>query len=315
MNPFGIQAIGVHAPAEGLDSFALGAAFDASPDFIEQKLGFRSLRRKAAGEECSDLCVRAYQDLLARAAGDLAAIDCVAVVTQNPDGGGIPHASAVVHRKLDLNRSVACFDISLGCTGYVHGLSILCGFLRENDFRAGLLFTSDPYSRIINPVDRDTVLLFGDAATCTYVSCQPRYRPGKTTYLTDGRWAEAIQVPDRAGYLQMNGNQVFRFVAKDVTAQIRHCLAANACTEDDIDLFLVHQGSKYIVDTLAAALKVPQERMPFAAGQLGNTVSSSLPWLLADQLETPKPAKRILLSGFGVGLASATTVLFRMQED
>jgi len=315
MSTFGIQDIGRYVPEDGLDSFQLGAGFEASPEFIEEKLGFRTLRRKKSGEECSDLCIRAYEDLASRDAFDLSSVDCVVVVTQNPDGGGIPHSSAWVHRKLGLAPAVACFDVSLACSGYVHGLSIITGFLRENGLNTGLLFTSDPYSCIIDPNDRDTVLLFADAASCTIVSPNWRYRAGKTCYLTDGRMAEAAQVKERSGTLRMNGHQVFRFVARQVLDQIRQCLQSNGCTIEDIDLFLVHQGSKYIVDTLAASLKVPSHKIPFGAGEIGNTISTSLPLLLTDPLRAPPGPRTILLAGFGAGLASATTVLYRRGEN
>ena len=220
-----------------------------------------------------------------------------------------------MHRKLGLASTVACFDVSLACSGYVHGLSIISGFLRENSLNVGLLFTSDPYSRIIDPCDRDTVLLFADAATCTIVSPDWQYRVGKTCYLTDGSLAEAAQVKERAGCLRMNGHQVFRFVARQVLSQIRQCLQLNGCSIEDIDLFLVHQGSKYIVDTLAASLDLPSDRIPFGAGEIGNTISSSLPLLLTDQLRTPLGPRTILMAGFGAGLASATTVLHRRDEN
>ncbi len=315
MSTFGIQNIGRYVPDDGLDAFQIGADLDASAEFIESKLGFRTLRRKEPGEECSDLCVRAYEDLASREAIDASSIDCVVVVTQNPDGGGIPHSGAWVHRKLNLAPKVACFDVSLACSGYVYGLSIIRGFLRESGSNVGLLFTADPYSSIIDPRDRDTVLLFADAASCTIVSRDWRYRVGKTCYLTDGSLAEAAQLKERPGSLKMNGHQVFRFVARQVLDQIRQCLQLNGCTIEDIDLFLVHQGSKYIVDTLAASLKVPSDRIPFGAGEIGNTISSSLPLLLTDQLGTPPGAKTILMSGFGAGLASATTVLYRREEN
>ena len=114
----------------------------------------------------------------------------------------------------------------------------------------------------------------------------------------------------------MSGNQVFRYVAKNVPKQIRHCLSKNDCDLDSIDLFLLHQGSKYIVETLATHLGVDKARVPFTSGQIGNTVSSSIPLLLAPLLDrVDGPPSRMLLSGFGVGLAAATTVVFRKEGD
>jgi 3-oxoacyl-[acyl-carrier-protein] synthase III len=314
MMAWGIERIGAYVPEDSLDVCALGERLDANPQFVREKLGFASLRRKGSEEECSDLCVRAFNDLISNHKVDLSEVDCVVVVTQNADYGGIPHASAIVHQKLKLNASVACFDLSLGCSGYVQGLSVLSGFLAENGLRAGLLFTADPYSRVIDENDRDTVMLFGDAATCSLISRTPRYRMGKAAFLTDSQHSHAIRIPTRGGVLEMDGNLVFRFVAKQVPRQIRHCLQLNNCELDGIDTFLVHQGSKFIVDTLASSLCIPRNKIPFDASSVGNTVSSSLPLLLRKYVDCDVLPSPILLAGFGVGLSSAVNVLWSCQK-
>ncbi len=315
MSKLGIEAVGVYIPNEKMNCVELGESLDASPAFIASKLGFHELRRKEDQQTASDLCVRAFEDLHASREIDRSEIDCVVVVTQNPDGGGIPHVSAIVHQRLQLAENAACFDISLGCSGFVHGLAVIRAFMAASGFRQGLLFTADPYSRILDMNDRNTALLFGDAAACTLVSETPRLRVGKTCYATGSEFATAIQVEKRNGCLQMYGNKVFRYVARNVPKQIAQCLDENGCEPDGIDLFLLHQGSKYIVETLASNLGVAPNRVPFAAGAIGNTVSSSIPLMLAPLLNQPEgPPQTMLLSGFGVGLAAATTVVFRTED-
>jgi 3-oxoacyl-[acyl-carrier-protein] synthase-3 len=179
--------------------------------------------------------------------------------------------------------------------------------MQGNQMKCGLLFTADPYSKVINPNDRNTSLLFGDGATCTLISNSPRYTVGKTLHHTSGSMCHAIKVEKESRHLHMDGNQVFRFVAVNVPRQIEKCLHLNRCNLDEVDLLLVHQGSKYIVETLAKSLQISFKKMPFQAEKVGNTVSSSLPLMLADYLDCTY--KCILLSGFGVGLSSATTLL------
>src|SRR5262249_28319556 len=145
---------------------------------------------------------------------------------------------------------------------------------------SGLLFTADPYSEIVDPKDRDTALLFGDAATCTLLTHSPAFTVGRTVYHTDGRCADAIRVPHRGARLHMDGNQVFRFVVKAVPPLIQRCLELNRLRENEVDLYLVHQGSRYIVDTLREQLKITPERIPFAMEKTGNTISSTIPQLL-----------------------------------
>jgi len=315
MNEIGIEAVGVYIPNKRVNCVELGESLDASPAFIDSKLGFQELRRKDEQQSASDLCVLAFEDLNRQQEIDRSEIDCVVVVTQNPDGGGIPHVSAIVHNRLELPGYAACFDVSLGCSGFVHGLAEIRSFMAASGFRQGLLFTADPYSRIVDDNDRNTALLFGDAGACTLISETPRLRVGKTCYATGSEFATAIQVEERGACLQMYGNQVFRYVARNVPKQVARCLAENECELNGIDLFLLHQGSKYIVETLASNLDVDPSRIPFTAGGIGNTVSSSIPLMLAPLMNRPEgPPQTMLLSGFGVGLAAATTVVFRTED-
>ncbi|MCA9040489.1 MAG: ketoacyl-ACP synthase III [Planctomycetaceae bacterium] len=309
-NP-GIERIGTYLPAQRLSLAELGEKFDAKPDFVKRKIGFTELARKDETEECSDLCVKAFEQIADSLSFSFDELDCLVVVTQNPDSGAIPHAAALVHQKLNAPASASCFDISLGCTGYVHGLSILKGFMRENAFQHGLLFTCDPYSTIIDPDDRDTAMLFGDAATCTVLSPKSAYQLGKTDFATESKSAHAIQTDCWGGHLAMDGNLVFRSVSLTVPGLIKQNLARNETSLEELDLCLVHQGSKFIVDTVRSLLRQPEEKVPFLAGPYGNTVSSSIPLMLKDVLQQAPLPQRILLTGFGVGLSAASTVITR----
>lgn len=307
MAVIGIAAIGSYVPGNPISNLERAAAAGKSSEFIEDKIGFRQVARKAPDEDTSDLCVRAFQALTAKQALDPQRTDFLAVVTQNPDGHGLPHTSARVHAKLGLPQGIAAFDISLGCSGYVYGLGIAAAFMEANGLTQGLLFTADPYSKVIAPADYDTELLFGDAAAVTLLSGRPAYRLLRSRFGSDGSLGHSIQVRD--GRLSMLGSNVFKFTMTVVPEQIEACLKDNGLSKRDVDLYLLHQGSKFIVDNLGKKLGVSPEQAPFEAALLGNTVSSTLPLMLERRLETGP--RRILMSGFGVGLSWATTVLER----
>lgn len=103
----------------------------------------------------------------------------------------------------------------------------------------------------------------------------------------------------------MHGAQVFQYAATRVPIEIAETLRLNELRAEDVDAFLIHSGSRYIVETIARRCGLPLEKVPFPAEDIGNTVSSSLPLLL----EAQKPGTNLLLAGFGVGLSCATTVL------
>ncbi|MEJ2201262.1 MAG: ketoacyl-ACP synthase III [Desulfuromonadaceae bacterium] len=303
----GIEEIGYYIPGGRVSNYDRKEKFGIDDYFIEQKIGVRQISVKDADEDTSDLCVKAFADLCRKTAIDKDEIEAVVVVTQNPDNN-IPHVSAMLHGKLQLPHRCACFDISLGCSGFVYALSTFQSFMAANGMKKGLLFTADPYTKIVDPEDKNTTLLFGDAAAVTLVSEQPRFVSGKFTFGTMGNEYEKLIC--RNGVLYMNGRAVFNFAAKIVPEDIRQMLEKNGLTLDDVDRFLLHQGSKIIVNTIADKLQIPQEKAPYSSYDFGNTVSSTLPILLVDEFDSP--AKNIVICGFGVGLSWASGVLKRV---
>ncbi|HSI57156.1 MAG TPA: ketoacyl-ACP synthase III [Ideonella sp.] len=301
----GIRAVSAYRPETRLDNLAAAAGLDADPAFVADKIGLLHLSRKAADQDTSDLACAAARRLFAEHGLAPEAVECLVLVTQTPDHRGLPHTSAVVHHKLALPSHCAVFDISLGCSGYVHGLAVAKAFMQAQGFRNGLLLTADPYSKIVDPTDRDTALLFGDGASATWLSDDPVWQLGPCDFgIASGQHA-ALQVDD-AGRLAMNGRAVFNFAASQVPLSVARLLAKAGLTMADIDLALLHQGSRYIVESLAKRIGA-ENKAPFAATEYGNTVSSSVPMLLAEHV--PEAARRLLLCGFGVGLAWATCLL------
>lgn len=303
----GIRDIASHVPARRVSN--LDRSQDAGKDegFIRDKIGFEALARREPETETSDLCVAAYRELARRPGFDPAGVDCIVVCTQNPDAHGLPHVSAIVHGKLGLSTDVASFDISLGCSGYVYGLSVVTSFMQANGLRSGLLFTADPYSKILDPADWDTELLFGDAATVTWLSADSIYRCRPAAFGTDGSMRHSIAVPERGAPLTMLGSNVFKFSMTMVPDQVQRYLAREGLTMDDIDLVLLHQGSRFIVENLGRKLGLAPEKAPFEAGQTGNSVSSTIPLMLERRLALPP--RRVLLCGFGVGLSWTSMVI------
>lgn len=306
----GIQAIGTYIPAGRIDNRQRMAQFEVDEAFLLEKTGMLRLAVKAATEETSDLCCQAFVDLQKNSQLQSEEVECIVVCTQNPDGKGLPHTSAIVHGKLGLPDSCAAFDISLGCSGFVYGLSVIQGFMQANGFRKGVLFTSDPYSKVVDGQDKNTALLFGDGATATLISDTPVWRTGKFVFGTHGQDANSIQIEQASGKLAMNGRAVFSFSATMVPKNITAMLAANELAIADIECFALHQGSRYIVDTIKKKLGIEDAKVPFVAADYGNTVSSSIPLILSG---VDSGLSRIVIAGFGVGLSWASTVLFKVN--
>lgn len=304
----GITEIGVYIPELRESNYEQAAKFGVDESFIRTKIGVDFVSKKLDGEDTSTMCKKAFANLQNKCDFDVAEVDCIVVVTQNPDGSGLPHTSAIVHGKLGCGDSCAAFDISLGCSGYVYALSVVTSFMLQNDLRCGLLFTADPYSKILNSEDKNTCLLFGDAATVTLLTHTPRVYTRAFAFGTRGKDGDALHCVDKTLY--MNGRAVFNFSAVEVPIQIRSLLDKNHLSLQEIDLILLHQGSKSILDVIQRRLQVDDSKVPTNLREQGNTVSSSLPLLLRDCLHNEE-VRRIIISGFGVGLSWASGILER----
>lgn len=308
----GIQAIGSYLPTQRINNKDKLEQYHINESFLKEKSGMLRLAVKEADEETSDLCQQAFQHLQTKSMIQVDEIECIVVCTQNPDAYGLPQTSAIVHAKLGLADNCAAFDISLGCSGFVYGLSIIQGFMQANGFNKGILFTADPYSKIVDKQDKNTSLLFGDGATATLISDTPTWCSGKFLFGTHGKSNTAINVNKQNRQLTMNGRAVFTFCAQVIPENILQMLAANALTIDQVDCFALHQGSRYIVATIKKKLGISDNsKIPFVAADYGNTVSSSIPLLLSD---LDNKHQCIVIAGFGVGLSWASSVLFRHKN-
>jgi 3-oxoacyl-[acyl-carrier-protein] synthase-3 len=305
MNQIGIAEIGTYVPVEYFVNQDKQIIFDFDDDFLATKIGIQRVSKKGSNEETSDMCVRAFDALCKKKSIDIDTIDCIVVVTQNPDENGIPHTSSIVHAKIGLGKKCAAFDISLGCSGYVYALSIVRAFMSENGMKSGLLFTADPYSKIIDLNDKNTSLLFGDAATVTLLNESPVLRPLAFKFHTNG--SEGWNLKSENNILKMNGRAVYNFSAIEVPLQVKDLLDSNNLSTEDIDLFFMHQGSKFILDTLEKRLNIAG-KVPTNLENQGNTVSSSIPLLLEKHIHT-KRFDKIVISGFGVGLSWSSAIL------
>jgi 3-oxoacyl-[acyl-carrier-protein] synthase-3 len=303
----GIKDIAVYVPEQRASNRDLMERFEVDEAFIAQKIGVLHRPIRGVNEDTSDMALAALERLIAQQ--DLAReeIEALIVVTQNPDSN-IPHVSALVHGRAKLSSNCATFDISLGCSGYVYGISVLQTFLASNNLSQGVLITCDPYSKIIDPDDKNTALLFGDASTATLVGREPVFVCNKFTFGTQADFGSALVCND--GTLHMNGREIFNFAATTIPKDIEKLLAKANLRKEAVDCYIFHQGSRYILETLTKRIGLDRGKVRIDIEETGNTVSSSIPILLQREL-TNTSAKTIVLCGFGVGLSWASCVCER----
>ncbi len=274
--------------------------------FQKEKLGIIERRILAEDEKAIDLAIEACNNLFEKENIQKDEIDLLIYVTQNPEML-LPQNSSQVQEALGLNKSLCAFDVNLGCSGYVYALNIAKSLMLANNLQNALIITCDCYSKIIDISDKDTYSIFGDAATATYIN-NPNMI-GSSNFYTNGAGAKHLCKKNNEA-LYMNGRAIFNFMMTELQPSLEDCLEKNQLTIEQIDYFIFHQASKFLLETLTSKLGLDKNKVPIWSQYTANTVSSTIPLVLEGLLKTNSlENKTLLLSGFGVGLSSSTTIL------
>ncbi len=337
--PARVAAIATHLPAHVLTNEELAERFPGwSADKIADKTGILERRIAAPGETALDLGAEAALKLLDTGACRRDEIEFLIFCTQAGDHI-LPTSACILQERLGLPTSVGALDINLGCSGFVYGLSLAAGLIASGAARRVLLVTADTYSKYIHPRDKSVRTLFGDGAAATLVAAETtddRARIGPFVFGTDGRGADrliveaggfrlpasadtCVEVEDRSGnvrtrgHLFMDGAAVMAFTLREVPRAYRALLEKVGATPDEFDYVVLHQANKFMLDALQKKLELSDDKLPRRYEDIGNTVSSTIPFVLAGLFEQGRltARTRVMLIGFGVGLSwAAASITF-----
>ncbi len=299
---------------------------------LRRLVGLDRRRTAPPGITTLDLGEAAARDLLGTLGVAPGQVDALIFVTQTPDQPQ-PCNANLLHARLGLPKTTACFDVNQGCSGWVYGLWLAHLMTSAGGCSRVLLLAGDTISQLIHRRDRATLPLFGDACSATLVERDETAPPAWFALHSDGAGAAAIRVPSggsrspsvpgetlpevtdedgsvrTAAHLHMNGLEVFNFTLREEPAAVRELLAFAGKTIEETDAFVFHQANAFILQNLAKRLKLPAEKVPLGtAGRYGNQSSASIPAALCDELGKTLETKglRLLCSGFGVGLSWAS---------
>lgn len=310
-----------------------------NPDWMMQsiysKSGISARHIASENETATDLSFHAANTLIQSSQIDKVDIDFLILCTESPDYF-IPPSSCILQDRLGLPTSVATLDFNLGCSGFVYGLAIARGLIESGIANNIILCNSDTYSKFINKRDRTVKTLFGDGATATLIS-HTHEMTGliqEFNFGTDGKRFHNLIVPagafrlptspetmkeytDESGCtrsqnnLYMDGTSIFSFVISTIPGSIKSLLGKSNLTIQDIDWFVFHQASKFMIEHLVKKLGIDSQKNIMFLEEVGNTVSASIPMVLkeADKAGTLKKGDKVFLSGFGVGLSWANCIL------
>lgn len=334
-NNVGISALAACVPSRVIDNYKYDLDIFPEEDVkkVVDKIGVFE-RRFADDKTCSsDLCYAAAEKLIADNNVDRNEIDLLVFVSQTPDYR-MPATSILLQERLKLPMSTIAFDVNLGCSGFLYGLSIVYSFMEKQGLRKALLLDGETRSKVYSPKDRQAAFIFGDAGVAALIERDEKYGESHFSLNSDGSRGELIMIPgggyrnmssietlkervvDEYGNIRtdehgfMKGSDVFNFVIIEIPKDIKRLVAYSNTNIADMDFYVFHQANNFINSYIAKKMKLDTSKIPSTIHKYGNTSSVSVPLTIVSELKDKMEGKKnLMLSAFGVGMAWATAIV------
>ncbi len=270
---------------------------------VIETTGISKVFHVATNEDIISLATKASKKVLNKKKN----VDAIILVTQTPKYN-IPPNSFLLQKNLKIQNKCLVFDVNHGCSGYIYGLRIAESLLKSNEFKNILLITADNYSRYCKKLN--VRLLFSDCATATLLVKSKNN--SKYKFFSDGnnfnylsQETDNYSMDINNNSLHMDGKKLFNFSLNIVPDLINNLLKENNIKKKDLDFVLLHQASNIINTNIANRLELKKNKFLNNYKKYGNTVSSSLPLLMYENINKLR-RKKLVLCGFGVGLSAAS---------
>jgi 3-oxoacyl-[acyl-carrier-protein] synthase-3 len=292
-------------------------------DFIKH-VGVEQKRFSNGQYTSADLCFFAAKELLGKLDWSPDSVGALVLVTQTPDYL-LPASSVIIQKKLGLNRNIPCFDVNLGCSGWVYGLSVVASLMKTLQIKNALLLTGET-SIIAKFEDKATFPLMGDAGCATALEISNTAEPLYFDLNSDGAGSSAIIAPhsgakhyseslEKGHYkhsVTLNSEEVLKFCLQTMAPSITAFLNYAHAQPNEIDYFVLHQANKIINESVRKKLGLPTAKVPYSLKYFGNTSSASIPLTMVTQLQSVLVQKKLklLCSGFGVGFSWANLMVY-----
>lgn len=320
----GILGLGSYVPERVVTNRDLERLVDTTDEWIVERTGIRERRIAGEGETTSVMATRAAERALADAGVGAEEIDLIIVATVTPDML-FPSTACLVQANLKATRAAA-FDLTAVCSGFVYGLIIGDEFIKSGMYRKVLVIGAETLSRITDPADRNTVIVFADGAGAAVLGeTAPGYGIVGADMGADGTGgdllkvaaggsrqpASAATVAGRLHYIQMNGKEVFKFAVKIMGESVLKSLARANVAPADVSLLVPHQANIRIIQAAAKRLAMPMGKVYVNVDKYGNTSAASVPIALDEAVRDGrvKNGDVVALVGFGGGLTWASCVV------
>jgi 3-oxoacyl-[acyl-carrier-protein] synthase III len=304
-----IAGTGSFLPPTVVTNDELARRLDTSDAWIQERTGIRQRHIADKSQASSDLALEASRRALAAAGLAADRIDLIVVATSTPDYV-FPSTACLLQAKLGIKGSAA-FDLQAVCSGFVYGLATADSFIRAGRHKTALVVGSEVFSRILDWNDRGTCVLFGDGAGAVVLTAADAPGIHASILHADGSQAGILSVPGNvcgggivgSPFLQMQGNQVFKFAVRVLDEVARETVEAAGMRLEDVDWLIPHQANVRILEATAKKLGLPPERLVVTVDHHANTSAASIPLALDEYVRAGriKAGQRVLFEGVGGG--------------
>jgi 3-oxoacyl-[acyl-carrier-protein] synthase-3 len=318
-----VLATGSFAPEQVITNEDLQRSHGFDPEWVVQRTGIRERRHAPPEMATSDLAVGAARNVMTKAGVKPEDIDLLLVGTFTPDMS-CPSTACMVQNRLGITAPAV--DLQAACAGFMYALVTGMQYVATGSSELALVIGADCNSRILNPKDQRTYPLFGDGAGAVLLK-RGTSEQGLQAYMlgADGSGAPLLErpmggtrkpytcIPSDADlqYLHMDGRAVFKWAIHVVNDSTTSVLQHAGLSVNQLDLVVLHQANIRIINAAAEALAIAPEKLMINLDRYGNTSGGSIPLALDEAVTAGRVRRgdRVLLCGFGAGLAWGTAVL------
>ncbi len=320
-----VLGTGSYAPERLVTNADLEKTVATNSEWIVSRTGIKERRVAADHEATSDLAAAAARQALENAGVSAAEVDMIVVGTVTGDTP-TPSCAAYVQDLIGA-RNAFCFDVAAACAGSIYGLTIADQFIRSGMVRRALVIGAETLSRFVDWGNRETCVLFGDAAGAILLGATEEEGNGllAATLRTDGSMTGILGIfgggsrrpvsqemlADNGNKIKMRGREVYKVATRLLPEVVAETLAKAGLSASDVDHVICHQANQRIIESALDSLGVPREKCWINIDRYGNTSSASMPISLdeANRAGRLKRGEVIAMMAIGAGMTWGGAVL------
>ncbi|MCB0523902.1 MAG: ketoacyl-ACP synthase III [Lewinellaceae bacterium] len=315
-----VTGIGMAVPAKAVSNAYFESIIETTDEWIVSRTGIQTRYHATDQEFTSDLCVKAVKDLVEKFPTSLEDVDMILVATVTPDQP-MPSMACRIQFRLDIPNAGA-LDVYAACAGFAYGLVMAKGLIAGGTHKKIIVIGAETLSKVTDFTDRTSCMLFGDGAGAVLVEASETEQIGASITGASGEGGPDLYLSGfkdnidglplkMTRHIVQNGRRVFKWAVTTVSAEFKNLLEKNNLSMEEIDWFVPHSANLRIIEAICNETGFPMEKVLESIVNFGNTSSASIPIALYNGVISGKVKRgdKILLLGFGGGLAYAGTII------